>query len=406
MKGSVFCMKTSDKYQKHLTLSDRILIEKMLDNGDNFSKIANELSKSNRTISYEIKKHRDYKSGYYSLYCPKVNKPPYVCNGCKIRKGCRKTKYIYVAENAHMNYKDVLTNSRKGIDLTNEEFVNMNRIITDEIKKGHSFYMICKNNSFPVKERTLYNYVENGYLDIINLDLPRKVRYKKRKKLNNENKRKDTRYRKGRTFKDFNIYENTHDDFVVEMDTVEGVKGESVLLTFLWRYSNFLLSFKLDNKDSESVKNVIGNIKCTLGNELFRSYFPIILTDNGSEFSDPEFIEYNGPYVHKSKVFYCDPKHSEQKAQIEVSHEYIRRFVPKGISFNKYSQEDIDLMINNINNTPREKLEKLNKNFDTPFKLQQELFDSKTFNFFNQYQIKPKDVILNNSIFKKKDNTK
>jgi len=34
----------------------------------------------------------------------------------------------------------------------------------------------------PCCQRTLYSYVDKQYLSVINLDLPRKVRYKKRKK--------------------------------------------------------------------------------------------------------------------------------------------------------------------------------------------------------------------------------
>lgn len=405
-------MDSSTKYQKHLTLSDRIVIEKMLDNGDNFSRIANELHKSNRTISYDVKNHREFKHGLILnkktyIPCPKVNKAPYVCNGCPSRKGCRKNRYIYVAKNANMDYKDKLSNSRKGIDLTNEEFIRMNKIITEEIKKGHSFYMICRNHKdeFSVKERTLYNYVENNYLDIINLDLPRKVRYKKRKKKSDNKDKKEYKYRKNRTYKDFLNYVDKNNDFIVEMDTVEGKKGESVLLTLLWRHSNFLLAIKLENKDSENVTKAFTKLKIDLGNELFHRYFPIILTDNGSEFSDPDSIEYNESDVYKSHVFYCDPKQSQQKGKIEVTHEYIRRFIPKGESFDSYSQEDINLIINQINNTPREMLEKSNKLYDTPYKIQRELFEESTFKYFNQFYIKSKNIILNKSIFnKKKDN--
>ena len=98
--------------------------------------------------------------------------------------GCRKDRYYYEAESSHMVYKDNLTVSRLGIDLTSDEFKQLNRIVFDNIKKGHSFYMIANNykNELSLSSRTLYNYVEKNYLDIINLDLPRKVKYKKRKK--------------------------------------------------------------------------------------------------------------------------------------------------------------------------------------------------------------------------------
>ena len=402
-------MNTSNVYQKHLSLSQRILIEKMLNERKNFKEISESIGKSNRTISYEIKKHREFKRGfnYKGICCSQVNKPPYVCNGCPYRLSCRKPKYIYSAENANMDYKDVLVNSRKGIDLTNEEFINMNKIITEDIKKGHSFYMICNNHKdeFLVKERTLYNYVEKGYLDIINLDLPRKVRYKKRKK-KGQAITKDTKHRIGRTYEDFLDYtkRNPHLE-IVEMDTVEGVKGESVLLTILWRKSNLLIAIKLDTKDSTSVTKAFESIKLELGMELFHRYFPIILTDNGSEFSNPEFIENNGPDVVMTKVFYCEPRASQQKGKIEVTHEYIRRYIPKYTSFNDYTQDDIDLMINNINNTPREKLSKEHGDlYNTPYKLQKTLVCDRFFDAFGLYFIDSKLIILYHNLFNKKDN--
>lgn len=90
---------------------------------------------------------------------------------------------------------------------------------------------------FPVGKRTIYNYVEKGYLDIINLDLPRKVRYKKRVK-KEEPIAKDTKIKIGRTFSNFKDYikyynDNNFNINIVEMDTVEGIKGESILLTLI-----------------------------------------------------------------------------------------------------------------------------------------------------------------------------
>lgn len=77
------------------------------------------------------------------------------------------------------------------------------------------------------------------------------------------------------------------------MDTVEGVKGESLLLTFLWRQANFMLAYKIENKESDSVNSFFHYLKGLLGYEKFHELFPIILTDNGSEFSKPDEIEFN-----------------------------------------------------------------------------------------------------------------
>ena len=184
------------------------------------------------------------------------------------------------------------------------------------------------------------------------------------------------------------------------MDTVEGKKGESVLLTLLWRSSNFMIAIKLDQKDSDSVSTFFSYLKGYLGYETFHYLFPIILTDNGSEFSNPEEIENNGKHVYPTKVFYCDPRASQQKGKIEKNHEYIRYFIPKGKSFNDYNQNDINLMINHINSVKRNSL----KN-DNPYNLA-EFFLPKEFKvLFDIKEISQKNIVLNKKLFnyKKKD---
>ena len=293
--------------------------------------------------------------------------------------------------------------------MSSPEFKNLNDIVSNEIKKGHSFSMIIRNhkNEFPVGQRTLYNYVEKGYLDIINLDLPRKVRYKKRNKKAVVVK-KDTKIRINRTYEDFKDYIKLHNnnDFennIVEMDTVEGVKGESVLLTLLWRNSNFMLAHKLEEKSSDAVSHFMCFLKSLLGYEKFHELFPIILTDNGVEFSRPDIIEDNGKHVYPTKVFFCDPGHSEQKGKIENNHEYIRRFIPKGKSFNTYSQDDINLMLNHINSVKRDSLLG-----DSPINIMKALLPNKIIKFFGIKEINQNDIILKKKLFnyKKKNSSK
>lgn len=354
---------------KHLTLGDRIDIEKYLNQGFNFSQIGRLLNKSDRTIAFEVKKHKKrIKKNNFNNYkffpCEKLKHTPFVCNGCDCKHSCRKTRFEYYAKDANADYRELLVNSRVGIDMDCDDFNNLNNIINEDIKKGHSFSMIVNNHRNEIKKskRTLYNYLEKGYLDIINLDLPKKVRYKTRKKKDDNPKLRNTKIREGRTYQDFLKYKeeffinNGYDASIVEMDTVVGPnkENESCVLTLLFRTSNFLMIFKLEHKNVECVDNAFEYLKMTLGLELFSKQFQIILTDNGSEFFDPDYIENNGKFEN-SKVFYCDPRQSQQKGKIEVAHEYLRRFIPKGTSFNNITQDQLTQICNNINSVPRDK---------------------------------------------------
>lgn len=396
----------SNCYNKHLDLSKRIKIEKGIEEKRSFSYIANDINKSPRTISYEILRNRnvEYCSSWAGKFktCEKTSKPPYVCNACPSRKGCRKTRYYYYVEDAQGKYERLRSDSRKGIDMTSTEFKYLNDTVSNEIRNGHSFAMIIRNHKdeFPVGKRTLYNYVENGYLDIINLDLPRKVRYKKRKHNNNNDiNKKDTKIRINRTYEDFRDYvknynNNDFENNIVEMDTVEGTKEDSVLLTLLWRNSNFMLAHKLKEKTSDAVCQYFCFLKHLLGYEKFHELFPIILTDNGTEFSKPDIIEYNGNHVYSTKLFYCDPGHSEQKGKIENNHEYIRRYISKGTSFDNLDQDDINLMLNHINSVKRDSLDG-----DNPYTLIHEFLPKKFIKHFDIKEIEQKDIILKEKLF-------
>jgi len=404
-------MKTSNIYRKHLTLSDRIRIEGYLNEARSLKDISELVGKSYKTIYNEIKKRRELSEGNVfnkmannDPNCIKTSKTPFVCNGCSKRRTCRKNKFHYIAEDAHRDYKELLSAARWGINMNPVEFAKLKEIVRENISRGHSFYMIKYYHNLPVCVKTLYNYQDKGYFEIPNIDLPRKVRYKPRKK--NENKEpRNTKHRKGRTYQDFIQYkkdffeEYEYDVEVVLMDTVEGIKGEgeSVLLTLLFTSSNFLMAFKMDRKTVACVNKVFKYLKVELGAS-FSELFPVILTDNGSEFSDPDTIEDNGLDMLKTRMFYCDPNRSDQKGKIEVAHEYIRRFIPKGASFNKYSQKDITLMINHINSVCRDLFKG-----HSPYQLQGLFSGTSWLEKLGFEYIEHNKIVLSNKLFKQKD---
>ena len=392
---------------KHLNLSQRIVIESNLNDNTSLRKIGNMVGKPHTTISREILTRRVLVKGNhfnnFNTKCDKTDKAPFVCNGCPNKNKCRKNKYFYYAKDANDNYRSTLVESRQGIDFENNEFRKMDKIIKEEVDKGHSFYMIVLDHpEFDITERTLYYYQEKGYLSCKNIDLPRKVRYRKRKRIVSKNKseRKENECRINRTYQDFIGYKEVNKvTYYTEMDTVEGIKGHSALLTLNFVPLNFMVAYKLKTQTISEVTDKINELKKLLGYELFHKIFPVILTDNGKEFKRPDLIEDNGPDVVKTKVFYCDSRRSDQKGSIEVTHEYIRRFIEQGTDLDKYSDEDILLMMNHINNTKREKL-----NGNTPFNLMKEKIGEENIKKLGYYFIPAKDIILKPSLFNKDNN--
>lgn len=119
----------------------------------------------------------------------------------------------------------------------------------------------------------------------------------------------------------------------------------------------------------KSVIKTINDLAEVLDIRAFKKYFPVILTDNGSEFKNPWDIEKKESGTHKTYVFYCDPYVSNQKGRLK-NHEYIRYVIPKGRSMYRYTQDDINLMTSHINSTARDSL-----NGATPFDLADLLLD-------------------------------
>ena len=79
-------MNTSNVYQKHLNLDKRIKIEKGIEEKKTFTKIAEDICKSSKTVSNEILRNRNVVpcTSWYGKVkvCEKTLKPPYVCNAC------------------------------------------------------------------------------------------------------------------------------------------------------------------------------------------------------------------------------------------------------------------------------------------------------------------------------------
>ena len=158
--------------------------------------------------------------------------------------------------------------SRIGVDLSPEEVYELDQLITPLLLKGQSIAHIYATHGDQVKcsKRSLYNYIDLGLLRARNIDLPRKVRYKPRKK--QQVLKFDQKYRNGRTYEDFELYMGMNPSVnVVEMDVVEGKKGGKVFLTLLFRNCNLMLIYLMESKTQENVISVFNQLTDLFGNE-------------------------------------------------------------------------------------------------------------------------------------------
>ena len=399
-----------------MDLSDRTAIEVSLYKGETFARIAKRLKRHPSTIANEIRTNRTfihdtYPAGkdcryakncklkricmphpddlcnmrciacrlvdcrsicdkYESIACHKYERPPYVCNACTRKKWCNKEKYIYVAKYADAAVERRRSESRQGFRISDEALKRMDELITELVRKGQPLTHIYAEHKkeLPVGLRSLYNYIDSGKMTIRNIDLRRKVGYKPRRKhkplsLGFQNQE----YRQTRTYEDFQYAMKVQftEDELVEMDTVKGVRERGKrLLTMIFVKNSVMLLFLMPDGTATSVKRVFDFLERGLGLEVFRRLFPVILTDNGGEFKRVDDLELTDDFEYRTRLYYCDPMASWQKAHIEKNHEFIRYVIKKGRSLNPYTDEDITLLMNHINSTKRPSL-----GFKCPYEL-------------------------------------
>ena len=339
---------------KHLTLSDRNDIQLGLERGETFKAIGQSILKDPTTVSKEVKRNRQVReSTCDNLPCPLLDKAPFVCNGCpKRRQNCGYKKILYLAKQAQKQYEQTLVEAREGTPLNSKTFWDMDKVISDGVKKGQHIYHILKTHNLDVSSSTVYRHIRKGYLSIAPIDLARAVKFKERRKSKLPSIPKEAK--KGRSYEDFQNYLVLNQlDSWLEMDTVMGRMGGKVLLTFNLSFCNFIFARLLDNKTALEVTKYLYDIKNTLheADKDFFQLFPVILTDNGGEFARVDDIEMD--VRGESKLFFCDPNRSDQKGRIEKNHTLIRDILPKGTSFDNLTQEDINLVCSHVNSVKR-----------------------------------------------------
>ncbi|MEI3384944.1 MAG: helix-turn-helix domain-containing protein [Faecalibacillus intestinalis] len=381
---------SSNNKNLHLTVQERIIIEKGIENGSTKAAIALTIGKDKSTVGKGIKKHRElvHKSSYKincanmkncshnhvcdncadfkPFTCNRRDRSPGACNGCSKYTHCRYDKYRYKADFSHKKYREDLVDSRTGINMSYEECKAMADIIVPLIKAGHSPYHIVTNHpELNISEKTLYNYIENGIFrefGLLDIDLRIKTKRKITKKASNKyKKREDKKYLNGRTYDDFINYTAENKNLsVVEMDTVynNGSTGP-FMQTFKFLDYSFMFIVYQEEKTAKSMVEGVDLLEKILGKDLFSEEVAIIKTDRGSEFCDAEGFEKEENESRRTRIFYCDPMASGQKGSLENNHKEIRYICPKENDLKDLglnSQEKANLIVSHINSQSKEHL--------------------------------------------------
>lgn len=383
---------TDNNSFSHLTLEERRIILTGIINGSTKTAIAQTIGKDKSTVGKEIRLHRvlshkckmplecsNYRKcpferqcslecpEYSPFRCPRRDRTPGACNGCPEWSRCRFDKYQYCPEDAHMDYRTTLVDSRQGVNLTSQEARAMAEIIKPLLRQGQSpFQIVTGHPELGISEKTLYNYIENGVFHeiagITVMDLRRQVSRKlPRKKAQAYKKRADRKYLLGRTYRDYSSYMSENPDaFVTQMDTVYNDEaGGPFIQTFKFVNAGLLFAVYQETKTAQSMKEGIDLLEAVLGTELFRKYVHVLLTDRGPEFTAADAMETASDGTRRTRVFYCDPMQSGQKGSLENKHVELRYILPKGTDLRALGltgQGPLNLAISHVDSAPVEKL--------------------------------------------------
>lgn len=338
---------------EHINILQRKAIASGLAQHKSLKEIAEITQLDPTSISKEISRNRikTYKGKKINDVCKKILRFPKCCNGCnKKYQGCEFDKYEYKAEVAQEKAERRLVNSRVGINVSEEEFNNIDKAIKEGVASKESIYHIVKSNEGMPSTPTIYRWIREKKLTTTWMDLPYAKTYKKRKKNEKYAYSNNKIDRSGRTFVSY-LEHRRHfpGEYTVQMDFLGSIISDSkCILTLTIPELHFVIIKLFDSPNSEKVVSMFNELEEGLGIHNFNLIFPSILTDRDPCFSNYLGIEFSHlTGEQRCKVFYCDSYRSSQKGNVENMNKQLRKYFPKGKSIDYLDEEKVST-INDI----------------------------------------------------------
>lgn len=314
---------------KHLTLQDRQTIEIQLWRWSTQKEISKVLKRSESSISREISNNSTQKKWSHTreYLALEADHKAYV------KRRHAKTQSMKINMNTALKLYIISELQRKDI-ITSPKSIAFARNQKTEDKKKH------------ITHESIYKWLEKPAQDKYRNLLLYKKWYKKVKAIKGS---KIT----WRVWLDERPDEanNRTEKWHFEADlVVSGKWNKEVLLTLTDRKTRLPRMFKLKDKWSKNIMDIIAEIKEEIG-------IKTVTFDNGMEFAYHYLL-------HEIWIdtYFCEPYHSREKWSIENLNRIIRRFFPKGTNFADVSEQDIEKVCNIIADSPREALGFLSPN--------------------------------------------
>lgn len=317
---------------KHLTIEERLFIQKFHNMDWSYYDLAVELDCSYNTIWNEMRRgDYRYKHYWWLDYNAWEGQKNYTLNRAKSHRPCK------------------LNKCSRFVQWATKKFWGPEKWSFDACV-GYA----KRNHLFPLDEipntKTMYNWANKGLLEIKRYDLPKAIRRRKRVELGEFTQKQPTF---GTCIEKRPDIVNTREEFGHwEIDTVIGKKEGSneVLLTMTERKTRAEIIRKIDGKNIMAIKQAVQDIL----NEYHKKKYKIfrsITADNGTEFA--RLIDLENEHL---KIYFAHPYSSYERGTNERHNRMIRIFIPKGTDISQYSEMDIEDLKDWMNNLPRKNL--------------------------------------------------
>ena len=436
-----------ERIRRPLTYDDRVAIEHGLNRGDRIAWIARSIGRTQHTVAEEVKRNwTDDPRGHLTIKnrnicvkyadceirglcktmcrapcrrchdwlcnslcpefearpCPRLERTPFCCNACpeRIGNGCRHLYRFYEAKFAQDLSETRRSDARSGIDCDPEAFERAIDVIKDGLSKGQSPQHIIAANpgEIPFGARSLYNYLAGAKMGTLaKLDLPKAVRYRPRTRSSDGGKSPQIPRStlEGRRWSDFQALNAVDRENAVEMDTVVGRQGkdEQCILTMFVRRIGFQFYILMPDKTTKSVIRAIDTFQDVYGAR-FGKVFSLVVCDRGVEFADAGRIERDANGRQRLRLYYADPRQSQQKPRAERRHAELRRILPKGkTDFDRLTGRDMAACMSHVNSYMLGSM-----GWASPMDLAMALFPKRLLDAYGIERIDPKEVNLTPSL--------
>jgi len=331
---------TQEKKREHLTEAERKTIERMLCEGANKGEIARALYRDKSTIKREVKRGSVVQRKRNSYESKDPNYPEFMEYT---------TYFADVGQRAYEEHRQNCGSKNKVVlcsDLVS--FVESEILGPKKWSPDAAIGYAKANNLFPGQElstKTFYNWIDDGLVKVKNIDLLLKVRRKPK------NVRRERKKKLGKSIEERPAITETREEFGHwEGDGIVGKGQQGHLISLVERKLGIGLLFNAGSREQEKIVEIIDSLQEEYG-VYFKEIFKTITLDNGSEFSNSTAIERGG----RTEVYYAHPYSSFERGTNENWNGIVRRFIPKGSSFDKLTDKDIQRINHYINTLPRKR---------------------------------------------------